>query len=84
MIEKSSPNSWWNFSQDGLPDEVKEALNQEYQGCCETVNTKDASTKQKHMFSNRHCKNLPQEYQEQVPNFVCPAFVALKSNCRAK
>ncbi|KAF8500310.1 hypothetical protein F5888DRAFT_1633073 [Russula emetica] len=69
---------------DGLPNEVKEALEMDYRGCCETINIKDISTKQKHMFSIRHCRNLPSEYQEQVPNFVCPAFIALKSNCGSK
>lgn len=71
-------------SQDVLPKEVKEALDMNYKGCCESVNTTDASTRQKHVFSNRHCKNLPKHYQELVPNFVCPAFVAFKSNCRGK
>ena len=70
--------------QDRLPNEVREALEKDYNGCCESVNIKDVSTKQKHMFSNRHCKNLPMQYQELVPNFVCPAFVAFNSNCRSK
>ncbi|KAF8506094.1 hypothetical protein F5888DRAFT_502313 [Russula emetica] len=69
---------------DGLPNQIKEALEMDYRGCCESVNITDVSTKQKHMFSLRHCRNLRMEYQEQVPNFVCPAFLALMGGCKSK
>ena len=75
-----------NFSspQDGLPHEVRTALEEEYKGCCDSINTKDKSIKQKHWFTNRHCRNLAKNCQEAVPNFVCPAFLAFNSKCRAK
>jgi hypothetical protein len=59
-------------------------VEEEYKGCCDSINTKDISTKQKHWFTNRHCLNLSEKYQEAVPNFVCPAFLAFNSKCRAK
>lgn len=66
-----------------LPKEVQDALNRDYRNCCEVVVNKDSSTIQKHKFSNRHCTNLPQELQELLPSFTCPAFVAMHGLCRS-
>jgi len=64
-----------------LPLEVQRALNTFYTGCCESMTDRDNSTRQKHMFSNRHCKNLPKEYLDILPCFVCPAYIALHGAC---
>ena len=73
----------YTVTKDKLPTEVRDALNQNYHGCCEVVVKRDNSTMQKHRFSNRHCSNLPQELQALLPSFTCPAFVVMHSSCRS-
>jgi hypothetical protein len=65
-----------------LSPEVQTALKMFYPGCCDAVNSKDNSTWQKHIFSNRHCSKLEKHLQELLPSFVCPAFIALHSQCK--
>ncbi|KAI0306862.1 hypothetical protein B0F90DRAFT_1813722 [Multifurca ochricompacta] len=65
-----------------LPDYIQESLRQEYPGCCEVVRGKDASTVQKHRFSNRHFSKIPCEYQPILPSFICPAYVGLHDKCK--
>ncbi|KAH9994344.1 hypothetical protein BJV74DRAFT_831601 [Russula compacta] len=77
------PGTGYSDLMDKLPKEVQDALNRNYRDCCEVVVKKDNSTMQKHRFSNRHCSNLPQELQELLPTFTCPAFVAMNSSCRS-
>lgn len=64
-----------------LPLEVQRALNLCYTGCCETMTDRDNSTRQKHMFSKRHYDNLPREYLNMLPCFVCPAYIAFHGAC---
>lgn len=67
--------------------EVRAALEEYYPdcpGCGERPppeGGKDSSSRQKHIFSNNHCARLSKEIQEQLPNFVCPAFIAFHGQC---
>ncbi|KAN0118410.1 hypothetical protein V8E52_005140 [Russula decolorans] len=64
-----------------LPLEVQRALNTFYTGCCESMTDRDNSTRQKHMFSKRHYENLPKEFLDILPCFVCPAYIAFHGAC---
>ncbi|KAI0274308.1 hypothetical protein BGY98DRAFT_1099095 [Russula aff. rugulosa BPL654] len=66
---------------DKLPLEVQRALNTFYTGCCESTTGKANSTRKKHMFSKQHCLNLPKEYLDMIPCFVCPAYIAFHGRC---
>lgn len=72
-----------NSIQRGLPEEVQNALQQEYEDCCEVVKDKDASTVQKHRFTKRHFLKLEPRLQRLLPAFTCPAFVGLHEKCKS-
>ena len=76
-------------SQVKLPEDVQVALKEYYPDCpgCgekpppEEEDLKENSSRLKHIFSNNHCGRLSEDIWEQLPNFVCPAFVALHDRC---
>ena len=71
------------MQQSELPDEVQNALQQDYADCCEVVRGKDLSTVQKHRFTRRHFNKVDPKYQPLLPAFICPAFVGLYDQCKS-
>jgi len=69
--------------QSELPDEVQNALQQDYADCCEVVRGKDLSTVQKHRFTRRHFNKVDPKYQPLLPAFICPAFAGLYDECKS-
>ncbi|KAI9467339.1 hypothetical protein BJY52DRAFT_1237897 [Lactarius psammicola] len=79
---KRRPGSGYVDMMSGLPEEVQNALQQEYANCCEVVRGKDPSTVQKHRFTKRHFNKVDPKYQPQLPAFTCPAYVGLHDKCK--
>jgi hypothetical protein len=74
-----------------LPTHVRVAVETYNSKCCYKYpppeedtgkENKEKASWQKHIFSNTHCDNLDPEIKEQVPKFVCPAFVAHHDQCK--
>ncbi|KAI9447695.1 hypothetical protein H4582DRAFT_2051392 [Lactarius indigo] len=80
---KRRPGSGYIDMMNALPEEVQNALQQDYANCCEVVRGKDPSTVQKHRFTKRHFNNLDPQYRGMVTSFICPAFVGLDEKCKS-
>ena len=77
-----------NLSQNKLPWEVRVPLENFYTGCCQQdvkpgQKPPQKCSRQKHLFSLRHCRNLEEDMQKLLPFFVCPAFIAHHAQCRS-
>ena len=70
-------------SQEKLPTQVRVALEEYYPNCCEPRDRPGQNcSRQKHMFSMKHCSRLSEDMQKLLPFFVCPAFIAFHDQCR--
>ena len=73
-----------------LPGDVQAAVEAYNPACCGDKTPseegkgkeKEDSSRQKHIFSDKHCERLGKEIREQLPYFVCPAFVIHHDLCK--